>query len=146
MIGSPPKDSDGNVQPHDHAEIKDNDTVIRGITQHHIRNGRISSMAYQASSGKNQGMSVDITKLIEHDSKDPAEHINSNPHFVGAVKFGVGELREMEYKVGYDPITDSEPNPNPYHGQVWGTFPDSKKRKLARIAQKFVNLDGVNLR
>lgn len=144
MLKLHPRDENGKVIEHDHDEITNDQTVIRGITQHHIRDGRITSIAYQASSGSGEGMSVELKELIERDNKSPVEHIKSNSSFVGAVSFTVGSLREINYKVGYDPILEG-PNPNPYHCQVWGEFPKSNKRKLAQIAKKFVDLDDINL-
>jgi hypothetical protein len=145
MLKLPLRDENGKVIEHDHDDITNDQTVIRGITQHHIKDGRITSIAYQASSDIGEGMSVELKELIELDNKSPVEHIMSNSSFIGAVSFTVGSLREINYKVGYDPISALETNPNPYHCQVWGEFPKSKKKKLARIAKKFADLDDIDL-
>jgi hypothetical protein len=68
-LSPPPSDSNGNVVPHDHADISADGGVIRRISEQQlvIKNGqrRISSIAFQASSGSNGGMSVDLQQSIE---------------------------------------------------------------------------------
>lgn len=143
----PPRDSDGSVLPHDHDEIKDEDEVIRRISDYFISQNpdgsfRISSMAYRASTGKNGGMSVDLKQLIEKDGKKPDEYVTT-PRWMGSLLFKVSDLRGLEFQVGYDPITG--PEPNPYHGEVWGKFSNSKIQQLKNIAEWFVPIPDVNI-
>lgn len=145
MIALPPRDNGGAVVPHDHKEIKDEDEVIRRISEQWVvtdANGRrvSSSMAYHAY--KNGGMSVDIKKLIENDGKNSQTYVTT-PFWTGSVLFKAGDLRDLDYKVGYNPIT--APQPNPYHGDVWGDFPKSKVRKLQSLAIWFVPIPGARL-
>lgn len=149
MIQPPPRDSDNKVIPHDHAEISNTNEVIRRISNLQITkdsNGRlrISSIAYKASSGKNEGMSVDLKQLIEEDGIDARVHVTT-PRWMGSVLFRVSDLRNMAFQVGYDPIEPPKPDPNPYHGQVWGRFSNSQTRRLQRLAIWFVQIPGVNL-
>jgi len=149
MITPPPRDDDGQVVPHDHSEISNKDEVIRRISVHHIvedKNGQniISSMAYKASSGKNGGMSIDLKQLIEKAGLDSRAYVTT-PKWMGSVLFKVSELREMEFKVGYNPILAPAPEPNPYHGEVWGKFTGSQTRKLKNLAVWFVPIPNVNL-
>jgi hypothetical protein len=149
VIASPPRDNDGQVIPHDHSEISNNDEVIRRISQQQTvldKDGQriISSMAYKASSGKNGGMSVDLKQLIEKDGLDPKDYVTT-PRWMGSVLFKVSELRAMEFKVGYNPIEPPSPDPNPYHGEVWGRFSGSQTRRLKTLAVWFVPIPNVNL-
>jgi hypothetical protein len=149
VIEPPPRDDDGQVIPHDHSEISNKDEVIRRISVHHIvedKNGQniISSVVYKASSGKNGGMSVDLKQLIEKDGLDPRDYVTT-PRWMGSVLFKVSDLREMEFKVGYDPIIPPAPETNPYHGEVWGNFSGSQIRKLKNLAIWFVPIPNVNL-
>jgi hypothetical protein len=62
----PPRDEVGVVIPHDHDEISSDDQIIRRISEQFLvkdeKTGgrRISSMAFNPSTGPNGGMSVDL--------------------------------------------------------------------------------------
>lgn len=142
----PPRDANGNVIPHDHCEISDDDGVIRRISEQQIvpdlttGRWRVSSLAFQGSSEPDRGMSVDIEKLIADDGLDPREYVTT-PRWMGSVWFRTRDLRSEQLKVGFDPIEDV----NPYHGQVWGKFPKSKSRRLLALAIWFVEIPDVSI-
>ena len=145
----PPRDAAGKVEPHDHPEILADDVIIRRISRQQVVRGGdgrdvISSIAYQESSEDGEGMSVDIEKLIVEDGIDPKAFVMS-PSWIGAVHFFAGFLRDEELKVGFDPIPPGDPDENPYHGQVWGKFPKTKKQRLKLAAQWYVEAAGVLL-
>jgi hypothetical protein len=137
-LDPPPRDTRGEVLPHDHAGILPEDGVIRRISPHHlvydakVQGKRPSSMAFKPSTGERGGMSVDLQKLIEEAGLDPKSYILSPP-WIGAVWFTAGSLRAEGLMVGYDPDLD-----NPYHGQVWGTFTSKTPKRLAALAAEFV--------
>lgn len=146
MIAPPPLDVDGLVIPHDHEDIKSEDEIIRRISHHFIvtnADGRrvISSMAYKASSGKYGGMSVDLKQLIEQAGKDPKIYV-TNPRWMGSVLFKVFAIRKLNYQVGYHPITG--PDPNPYHGEVWGKFSRDDIEQFKNLAKWFVPIENVD--
>lgn len=146
MIQQPTRDEHGNVVPHDHAEVTGGSEVIRRISKEHIveKGGRrvVSSMAYKASTGKNGGMSVDLKQLIEQDDCDPIAWVTT-PRWIGSVCFKVSSLRTMDFMVGYAPI--QLPEPNPYHGEVWGEFSRARIKRLKNMATWFVVIDDVDL-
>ena len=140
------------VNPYDEKRIGANDLIIRRINpdQHLVwddnRNRkRISTKAYQRSSGEAGGMSVDIEALIVADRQDPKQFVTT-PKFTGSVAFMANQIRELGLILGYDPIPD-----NPYHGQVWqkGTakrFTRTQQKGLLRAAQWYVRLEGVDIK
>lgn len=114
----PPRDSEERVVPHNHSEIQNGDFLVRGIPQHQIINGRISSGAF-SSSTKNDpyyGMSVDLEKLSAGNSY-------RNDIYACAVKFKAQIPREKEALVGYDPLKN-----NIAHSGVWRVTPQGSKR------------------
>ena len=142
----PPRDGNGDVVPHDHPEIGDDDPVIRRISPEHVvpdpkagTGRRISTMAFQPSSHGNKGMSIDIEVLILEAQLDPKSFV-TKPPFIGSVWFTARTLRNETLKVGYDPLED-----NPYHGEVWGNFTVSRKKRLLEAARWYVEIDGVAL-
>lgn len=145
-MSEPPRDEHGNVVPHDHAEIRDDDGVIRRIHPHYIVQDpkvggkKISSMAIQKSTGPGGGMSVDLLREIVEAGLDPREFVISPP-FLGAIKFTAGAFRRVDLMVGFDPL----PPENPYHGEVWGEFTKPKQRQLLGVAEWFVPLEGIAL-
>jgi hypothetical protein len=141
----PPHDDNGRVIPHDHEDISNDDWVIRRIPGEQlvfdpkVGGKRISSIAFSPSSGLNGGMSVDLQKQIEDAGLD-AQVFVTTPHWIGSVRFNVGQLRNEEFKVGYDPLKD-----NLYHGEVWGSFTTSKKRRLKQLCVWFVQIENVTI-
>ena len=144
-LTSPPRDEYG-VSPHDHNEILADDLVIRRVSAAWTvvdpkapGGKRLSSMAFEKSSGPIGGMSVDLKRQIEEAGKDARLWVTS-PRWTGSVLLRVGDLRLEGFLVGFDPLDD-----NPYHGEVWGQFSKGKKKKLLSICKWFVALDGVAL-
>ncbi|WP_305095620.1 hypothetical protein [Croceibacterium aestuarii] len=150
MPQQPPHDENGNVMPHDHDEIEDEDFVIRRISELQLcrdKDGRrrISSKAYQGSSEAGGGMSVDIRKFIEADDIEPRDWVTS-PRWLGSVRFSAGCLRSLELQVGYDPLPNKlSEERNPYHGGVWGSFSRATKRRMQQNAQWFVPIADAEL-
>ncbi len=77
------------VAPYDEPKIGDEDVIIRRINpdQHVVgddnrKQKRISSKAYNKSTGLNEGMSVDIEALIMADGLDPRIYVQT-PVFTG---------------------------------------------------------------
>lgn len=144
-LTQPPRDENGRVIPHDHEGIFSNDRVIRRIPDQQlifdpkIGGRRISSMAFNSSSGPNGGMSVDLQKQIEDAGLDAQAFVTS-PFWIGSVRFKAGQLRNEEFKVGYDPSRK-----NPYHGEVWGSFTESKRRRLKELCEWFVPIENVSI-
>lgn len=139
------------VAPYNEERIGDDDIIIRRINpdQHIIwdenRNKlRISSKAYNKSSGLRDGMSVDIEALIAAAGVNPKAYVTT-PVFTGSVAFLAGKVRALGFWVGYEPIKE-----NPFHGKVWAktekrNFSDSEKRRLAGLATWYVTLPGVDI-
>jgi hypothetical protein len=138
-IQPPPLDPQGKVIPHDHQEIHSADILIRRISSHHIKNGRISSMAFQESTD-GTGMSVDIEKLIVEANLAPANFV-TNEEFFCSVQFSAGALRGENLLVGYFPLLPE----NPHHGAIWGITTRGKMNELRRLAQWYVEGEGVTL-
>ncbi|MFZ1415885.1 MAG: hypothetical protein WAS73_15100 [Defluviicoccus sp.] len=145
------------VDPYDEKQIGANETIIRRINpQQHVvwdanrKRYRITSKAYNKSSGLNDGMSVDIEKLIVAAGEDPYVYVTT-PVFTGSVALAVGDVRALDLWVGYDPIKDVPNVPdNPHHGEVWTTTPknsfnDRQKNGLARLARWYVELPDVDI-
>lgn len=140
------------VEPYDEEGIGPDDTIIRRINrdQHviwdHNRNCyRIASKAYKPSSDLDGGMSVDIEALIIAAEKDPVVYVTT-PVFIGSVAFSAAKIRELQLRVGYDPVPQ-----NPYHGEVWGRperpsrFTGTQVRGLALAARWYVEIEDVEL-
>lgn len=142
----PPRDKNGEVLPHNHSQVADQDRVIRRISDQFIApdekspsGKRISSMAFQPSTDGSKGMSVDLEAFMIADQIDPRRFVTT-PRFMGSVFFSTGTLRGDGLLVGYEPIDG-----NPYHGGVWGSFTKGKQRKLLKSSQWYVKIDGVDL-
>jgi hypothetical protein len=139
----PPRDSQGQVIPHDHAGIAKNDGVIRRISEQQLvidgASGqlRISSLALKASSTGNGGMSVDLQCSIVDAGLDPFVYVTT-PRWIGSIRFSAGDLRSEGFQVGYDPLCD-----NPHHGEVWGEFNKTKRRRLRQICEWFVAIQNA---
>ncbi|MGI9250387.1 MAG: hypothetical protein ACR2PR_04215 [Pseudohongiellaceae bacterium] len=145
--------------PYDEKNIQANDVIIRRISlkEHVVRDDnknccRISSKAYQVSSGVAGGMSVDIESLIIKDKKDPKKFVTAPP-FTGSVSFLAKQIRAIGLWVGYDPIQNNpQGSSNPYHGQVWqkksaqsrsSHFTRGQQKQLRNAAQWYVSINGV---
>ena len=145
-LSPPPLDGNNLVVSHDHAEILNTDDVIRRISRQHVvpdpkvlKGNKVSTMAFQASTGINGGMSIDLKTRIEADGLDAKLHVTS-PEWIGSVVIDVQFLRGLELKVGYDPL----PN-NAYHGEVWGNFSKSIQKQILSSAIWFVEIPSVYL-
>lgn len=145
-LKSPPRDKQGVVIPHDHSDIEPLDLVIRRVSAEwtvddpKVHGGRrLSSMAFEKSTGPNGGMSVDLKRQIEEAGIDPKQWVTT-PRWTGSVTLRVVDLREEGFQVGFDPLDD-----NPYHGEVWGQFSKGRKRKLLSMCDWLVPLEGVAL-
>lgn len=149
MLTAPPRDENGDVTPHDHAEINNEDGVIRRISEKWVvpdKDGgkRLSSMAYKASSGQNGGMSVDLEALIVAAGVNPKVHVTT-PRWVGSIRFTADGLRAEGFMVGYDPLEEDPPHPaNPFHGEVWGDFSRARQRRMSEIAEWYVSIPEVS--
>lgn len=142
-LAPPPHDERGNVVPHNHSGIAAEDGVIRRISEQQVvldeKSGhrRISSMAFKASTGFNGGMSVDLEHSIRDAGLVPQNYVTT-PRWVGSIRFQAGDLRVQDFQVGFDPLPD-----NPHHGEVWGDFSKSKRRRLREICTWFVPIVNV---
>lgn len=151
----PQRDKNGDVVPHDHQEILPEHGIIRRISEQYIVTDdkclvpRVSSMAFQASSGLNGGMSVDLQHEIEKAGLDSMRYVTT-PFWIGSVRFLASQLRGEGFTVGADPIENKpgsklDVEPNPYHGEVWGKFTKGKQNRLIKLCEWFVPIDGVLL-
>lgn len=145
-LQSPPRDAQGNVEPHDHVGIQAEDGILRRVSRQlvvfdpKIGRERLSSMAFKASTGSNAGMSVDLQRQIEEVGLDAHLYVTT-PQWVGSLRFAAGALRSEDFLVGFDPLPD-----NPHHGEVWGIFSKLKQKRLCELCQWFVPIDGVSIR
>lgn len=145
-LSKPPRDATGEVVPHNHEGIMQTDRIIRRVSEEHFvpdpkaaTGRRVSSLAFQASTIGNRGMSVDIESSIVEAGIDPTTFVTT-PQYIGSVWFHAGYLRSEGFLVGYDPLPE-----NPHHGEVWGNFTKGLRKKLLKVAQWFVEIDNVDL-
>lgn len=149
-MSAPEYDDHGDVEPHDHNEISNDNLLIRRINpeQHVVYDNnrgvnRISSAAFKPSSAAKGGMSIDLKHLIENDNKEPSEYVTT-PIFTGSVEFQASVVRGVGLWVGYDPL-----DINPYHGEVWASAPrfnrfsDGQVKAIRRNAVWLVELPDV---
>lgn len=141
------------IIPYDESAINAADQIIRRINpQYHVvpdenrQCMRISSKAYSPSSGQNEGMSIDVERLIIAAGMLPRQYV-IDPVFTGAVSFSASQVRSLGLWVGLEPISE-----NPFHGQVWSAaferhnkFTKTQKDGLAVAAAWYVALPGVEL-
>jgi hypothetical protein len=145
LLHAPPRNEQGEVTPHNHSGIQNDDGIIRRVSPQFVvfdpKTGgkRISTMAIRPSRGQNGGMSVDLQCEIEQAGLNAREFVISPP-WIGAIRFEAGQLRSEEFKVGYDPLPQ-----NPYHGEVWGNFTSARQKKLLAIGTWFVPIESVGL-
>lgn len=144
-LSPPPLDINGEVSPHNHKEILPDDGIIRRISDEQIvfdekvGTRRISSKAYKASSGPNGGMSVDLQRQIEEAGHDARDYVTT-PRWTGSIRFVAGAVRQEGFLIGSDPKHD-----NPFHGEVWGNFTKSQRKRLRELAEWFVEISGVSI-
>jgi hypothetical protein len=146
LLSPPPRNTAGQVEPHDHPEILAHDGVIRRISEQHVildKNGqrRVSTMAFTPSSAvQGGGLSVDLQREIENSGRNAMKFVTSS-QWIGSVRFTAQQLHDEEFMVGFDPL----PPDNPFHGEVWGQFTKRKQRQLLRLARWFVPIPEVDL-
>ena len=143
-LAPPPRDANGQVVPHDHNGIGNQDGVIRRISDFHLADGPngtliVSSMALEPSTDPSGGVSIDIEGSVLAAGLDLVQHITS-PQFLGSVRFITGDLRSEDLLVGFDPIPD-----NDHHGEIWGHLPRGKRKRLLKKARWFVPIPNVAL-
>jgi hypothetical protein len=140
-LSPPPRDANGNVLPHDHAEILNQDDIIRRISDQQIvevaGRRRISSIAFQPSDGENAGVSIDIPKSIIDAGLDPQTFVTT-PRWIGSVIFKADVPRSYRLQVGYDPILG-----NDHHGELWGHVTKGTAKNIQRACQWFVQIPDV---
>ncbi|MFC7290700.1 hypothetical protein [Hirschia litorea] len=141
----PLKDGDGRIIPHDHPEIADCQNVIRRVpeqwkVQRADGTYRLSSMAFKSSTDE---MSVDLEWWLKEDGIDPESFVIT-PRWIAAILWRVQEVRDLDFKVGYDPIAGGS-NENVYHGEVWGRSSKSKQNALCNLSVWLVKMPDVDL-
>lgn len=146
MLSDPPRDEKGEVTPHNHPQISDDDLIIRRISEQQIvpdekaPSGRkVSSIAFNPSTEGSKSVSVDLDKSIAEAGLDPKVFVTS-PRWIGSISLTASQFRSKSLMVGYDPLTE-----NPHHGGVWGSFTKSVKNALIKDAQWFVQIPNVDL-
>ena len=122
MKVSPPVDGKGNVKPHDHEEIFNDDILIRGLYIHHVKKNpdgsyRLSKNAFSASSKK-----YDIYRGLSLESKKTLECLNktvddwaTKKKCIAVACFPAEILREAGVRIGWAP-NDGDPG----HCNAWG--------------------------
>jgi hypothetical protein len=144
-LAPPPRDTDGNVLPHDAADITSDDGLIRRISDRQIVTDakgerRISSLAFKPSSrGRYPGMSIDLERQIREDGIDPQKFVTT-PVWTGSVHLVTGDVRNEGLQVGSHPVPE-----NSYHGEIWGIQSKAQQHKLQSMASWFVPIPGVLL-
>jgi hypothetical protein len=140
MPTDPLRDANGNILPHDHEDIHDDDFVIRHIVPPHDLHPdpnseitRVASGAYSESSGG--GMSVDIQRWMREDGLDDLYYLADES--VGATLIRVGDLRAMGLRVGWDPDSGHK-----HHAAVWGITNSNYRKKVWRVAQTLRKAEG----
>ena len=139
----PPRDENGVVIPHDDPDILPEHGIIRRVSAELLVNDeklggrRISTFAFNPSSGVNGGLSVDLQNEIEKAGLDARAYVTT-PQWVGSVRIEARLLHDEGFIIGSDPIES-----NPYHGEVWGLFTKGKRRRLLAMCEWFVRIEGV---
>jgi hypothetical protein len=101
---------------------------------------RISSIAFKASTGDSNGMSIDLQRQIEEAGLNSRTYVTT-PRWIGSVRFVASELRGLGLQVGYHPLES-----NPYHGEVWGAFNKTQQNGLRIACEWFVEIPDVSIR
>lgn len=145
-LSQPPLDELGNVVPHNHPEIADEDGIIRRISSLFVvpdpkaEGGlKISTAAFSPSSAEyGAGLSVDLERLILEAGIEPRVHVTT-PRWFASVWLNAAHFRSLGLMVGYSPIEGSaDEEPNPYHGEVWGIKTRPQKRSLLKLCSWYV--------
>lgn len=139
-MATPPRDSNGNVIPHDDSDIQPHNGLIRNVNpDYHVvwddnkQVHRLSTAAF-SDSRINGGVSVDLEELMHQAGLANTARIPLHPGW-GAVRLETGHVRGLGLKVGRNPITSTDPSENnPYHGEIWGV------RKRKSIQKQLVQL------
>lgn len=146
-LSPPPRDANGHVIPHDHAEILPDDGLIRRIPSQWVipdvkspTGKRLSSEAFQMSSpDRGGGMSVDHERSIIEAGYDVVEYVTS-PRWTGSIRVTAAQLRAYNLLVGFSPLED-----NPFHSEAWGHLSKSQSKALRRMSTWIVEIDGCSL-
>lgn len=85
-------------------------------------------------------MSIDLKSQIECDNIDPIQFVTT-PRFIGSILMCVEAIRNMQLRVGFDPIIPD----NPYHGQAWGVFNKNTERLMRHSSQWYVEIPNVSI-
>jgi hypothetical protein len=134
----PPRDGSGTI-PHDHAEILDDDSLVRYVRAEihaFYEDGawRVSSAAFSPSKPPNDprsSVSVDSESLMLNDGLE--EPFRTPDDSFGSVRVAVKKVRAENLQVGWDPIEN-----NPYHCGIWGILNNQSKRKRLAKAAEFI--------
>lgn len=151
MLPSPPqRDKFGNVLPHDHPDILNEDGIVRRFDpKRHVVSDPKSTTGKRISSlwlKDDSGISIDLLRPMLEDGVDARAFVTT-PDYTGSVKFVAGDLRNAGFRIGYDPVSKNEPSgpENPYHGLLWGRLTKGQFNRLLSMAEWFVRIDGVSL-
>jgi hypothetical protein len=102
-------------------------------------------MAYKPSSPEQGGgLSVLLEYLVANSEAEIIESIR-DPQYIAAVVLTVEDVRALAdeagdplFQVGYSPLPD-----NCAHCDVWGKFTKSGQKRLSRLANWFIEINGV---
>ena len=95
----PQRDDNGAVIPHDHPGILPEHGIIRRVSEELLVNDeklggqRISTIAFNPSSGGNGGLSVDLQNEIEKAGLDAKAYVTT-PKWMGSLRIEAGQLRD----------------------------------------------------
>lgn len=140
------------VSPYDEPAIEPDDLLIRRVNpvQHVVYDSnrnceRLSSKAMSPSSGPDDGMSVDVEKLIIENGWNPAQFVTT-PVFTGSVAFQASTARALGLRIGFEPLMN-----NICHGEVWGAkdrpnyFTKGQQTALLKGSHWYVSIPDVEI-
>jgi hypothetical protein len=133
MLDAPEKDEDGVVVPHDHAQIFNEDVILKRVSQQHlveVSDGqyRLSTAIFSQSSDKYRGSSINILKIIEDLGEDVEAYCRERGKIVGAIALSAGAIRGEDGLVGFEPLDDDLA-----HGEIWNIKGKPKLRRLLKL-------------
>jgi hypothetical protein len=133
MLDAPEKDEDGAVVPHDHAQILNEDIILKRVSQQHlveVGDGlyRVSTAIFSQSSDKYRGSSINILKVIENLGEEVEAYCRRRGETVGAIALTAGAIRDEEGLVGFEPLEDDLA-----HGEIWNIKGKPKLRRLLKL-------------